>query len=132
MNVKRILQEEFKNLSQRPFIWGETDCFRTACLFTKAVMGYDPGAHLLGTYDSEFGALRVMAQHEWNNVGDVAASIFEEIPPAFAQTGDWAYVVQDNMDGLGVVLGWQVILRHIGGDMGFLPLTRAKRAFRVV
>lgn len=130
MNIRRVILEEYDRQKELPFVWGETDCFRTACAFAKAIIGYDPQEYAqIPTYDSEVSAKRIMLERNWRDMGDVADSLFDEIPVSLAQSGDWATVQQDEC-GLGVVLGWQVLIRSKTG-MGFVPLTHASRAFRV-
>ena len=128
MNIHKIILDEYDRQNELPFEWGKTDCFKTACAFAEKIIGRDPGSHLI--YDSEMAAKRLMVENGWDNVGDLAASLFDEVPVARAQSGSWAYVEQPDNCGLGVVLGWQVLIRTQAG-MGILKLQNASRAFWV-
>jgi len=131
MNVKRLILAQYKQIAETEFIWGKTDCLRIACMMAEIKTGRDPGEQLIGTYDSEMSAKRVMVDNNWHDMGDVAASMFEEIHPSQAQVGDWAMILEGNITGLGVVIGWQIVCRHEDGRFGFYSLNAAKRAFRV-
>jgi hypothetical protein len=114
-----------------PFVWGVADCLCFAAACAQALVGRDPAAELRGRYDSEESALQLMAENGWRDMGDVAASMFKEIPVAQARPGDWAQIRNDNgTDGLGVVSGSTIAVRTPNG-MGIVALTRAARAFRV-
>ncbi|MPZ41606.1 MAG: hypothetical protein GEU95_26885 [Rhizobiales bacterium] len=131
MNVRKVLTEVLRAERGKPFVWGESDCLMTAAAFAQAVTGDDPVAHLRGRYDSEFSWKRVMVEEGWRDMGDVAASIFREVPVAMSRAGDWARVTnEDGSDGLGVVVGDLIAVRSLVG-LGYVPLLRARRAFRV-
>lgn len=128
--VKRKILEEYKIQRELPFTWGVTDCLKTAGAFNLAVYGVDPTTHL--EYSSEGEALRIMAGSGWETLEQVVASFpcMSPVEVARAQPGDWA-VVEDEEGtlGLGIVTGWQVAVRT-KESMGFVSLSRAKRAFR--
>lgn len=132
MNIKRLLLEEYQRQRSTLFAWGGADCLSFAADCAKLITGNDPAVDLRGKYDSEIGAKRIMVDRGWQTLGDVAASMFPEIPVATARSGDWAFVVNDDgTETLGVVDGALVLARTQAGA-GFQPLTKASRAFRVV
>jgi len=132
MNIKRLLLEEYQRQRATPFAWGGADCLGFAADCAKLLTGNDPAAELRGKYDSEIAAKRIMVERGWQTLGDVAASMFPEIPVAVARSGDWAFVVNDDgSETLGVV-GGALILARTKEGAGFQPLTQASRAFCVV
>lgn len=46
--------------SAQPFVWGQTDCMLWCATLVAARRGDDPAADLRGTYDSAFGARRIV------------------------------------------------------------------------
>jgi hypothetical protein len=130
-NVKRLIFEEYQRQRSIPFAWGTGDCLGFAADVAKMLTGDDPAADLRGAYDSETSAKRIMVARGWQTLGDVAASMFPEIPVADARSGDWVFIVNDDMsETLGVVCGAQVLARTKEG-LGIHILTKASRAFRV-
>ncbi len=114
-----------------PFAWGTADCLTFAAGCAEPVIGRDPIAHLRGRYDSELGAKRLMVENGWGDMGDVAASVFGEIPVALARDGDWARIVnEDGTDAIGVFAG-EVIAAKLQHGVGQVARSRAVRAFRV-
>jgi hypothetical protein len=131
MNVRKIILEEFNRQQTLPHVWGTNDCLCYAAAIAQRIIGRDPIAHLRGRYDSEIGAKRVMIEEGWETLGDVAASIFPEIPVAQAQPGDWVYARNpDDTETIGVAVGERFVAKgQIGNEQG--PLLYARRAFRV-
>lgn len=130
MNIRRILLEQYRSYRNVPFAWGESDCLHFAAACAQAITGRDPIDRLRGSYDSEHGAKRVMVENGWEDMGDVAASFYPEIPLARAKSGDWVTVEQDGRIALGVVVAENIAVKSIEGT-GWLPLRDAKRAFQV-
>ena len=134
MNVRRIIHEQYayERARNAPFVMGTDDCLRMAAGFAIRMIGRDPAEHLLGRY-SDWDTYRAMLRDEsWRDAGDMAHSMFPiECPVAMARAGDWAHFIQEGREGLGVVAGHLVIVRAAVG-VGYLPLLKASRAFRVV
>lgn len=134
MNVQRIIHDHYRAALERPFAWGQSgaDCLHWAAdIAVEMLNGYDPIASLRGRYYNQVSASRIMVEKGWKDMGDVAASMFTEIPPAMARNGDWAQVLnEDGTDLLGVVSGAAVAAKTPTG-MGQIPRSRIKRAFRV-
>lgn len=131
MNPRRLVLEAWRAQRGVPFAWGAADCLCFAALCAEAIIGRDPIAQLRGRYDGEMSAKRLMVENGWTNMGDVAASIFAEIPVAQARAGDWAHVVNpDGTDGIGVVVD-DLIAAKTKDGAGQVRLADAKRAFRV-
>jgi hypothetical protein len=129
--VKKLILAEYRRQQAIPFIWGKSDCLCTCGDFAYQLYRYDPVRHLRGGYDSEIGARKIMKKNKWENMGDVAASIFNEVPVAKARWGDWAHIENpDGTDGLGTVVGAYIIVRWMKG-LGYVPLLSAKRTYLV-
>lgn len=130
MNVRRVILGTFRAARATPFKWGEADCLCFAADCALAITGRDPAHELRGTYDSDIGAKRIMIANGWESMGDVAASMFTEIPVAQAVSGDWAYVPQAGRGSIGVVIGDMIAAKSEEGA-GQVRLGHAQRAFRV-
>lgn len=131
MNARNAVLAQWRAVRGQPGAFGTDDCLCFAAACAQAITGRDPIAHLRGRYDSEISARRLMVENGWSDMGDVAASIFPEVPFAQARSGDWAHVMQaDGTDGLGVVVGELIAVRTITGAAQ-LRLADAKRVFRV-
>ncbi|MEX2480191.1 MAG: hypothetical protein WD928_04950 [Gammaproteobacteria bacterium] len=131
VNRKRIVVTLYRAWRLRSFAWGSADCLHFASACAAAITGHDPATALKRRYSSETGARRVMVNEGWRDMGDVAASLLPEIPLAHARSGDWAHVEDEQgRDGIGVVCGHMIAARTEAG-MGQVPLSHAKRAFRV-
>lgn len=131
MNPRRIVLDVWRAQRAVPFAWGSADCLCFAAACAEPILGRDPIAHLRGRYDSETGAKRLMVENGWRGMGDVAASIFPEIPVAQAHVGDWALIVNpDGTEVIGVVAGERIAAKTQSGS-GQALLRTAARAFRV-
>lgn len=132
MTTRSKILELFRAQRNVPFAWGSADCLTFAAECAQALTGNDPIAHLRGLYDSETSAKRLMIENGWRDMGDVAASMFQEIPVALAQAGDWArFVNADGEDGIGVVVGERIAAKTKAGT-GQAWRSQATRAFRVI
>jgi hypothetical protein len=131
-NVRRLIFEEYQRQKTTPFAWGGADCLAFAADVAKLLTGNDPAESLRDQYENETQAKRIMVARDWRTLGDVAASMYPEIPVAMAKNGDWAFVVNDDgTETLGVVCGAQLLARTKDG-LGIHVLTKAQRAFRVL
>jgi hypothetical protein len=103
------------------------------------MLGVDPAAAYRGAYETELGAIRVMREAGFQNLGDMVSRLLREacgeeceIHPSQARRGDLAGVPQDGAFGiaLGIVDGDRVfapgalMMRHVG-------LLEATRAWRI-
>lgn len=116
--------------ARRPFVWGKHDCALFAAGAVKAQTGRDPARGLRGRYRSAAGAMKHLRKLGHEDLGDLVAAQFQEIKPAFAQVGDIAVVDGDGMAALGIVQGERIYVLRPDG-LGLVPLTTARRAFRV-
>lgn len=117
--------------ARTPFEWGRHDCALFAAGAVKAQTGKDPACGLRGQYRTAAGAMKHLRKLGYTSLGDLIGAQFREVSPAFAQVGDLA-VVHDDMatEALGVVQGERIYVLRPDG-LGLVPLTEARRAFRV-
>lgn len=118
-----------------PFAWKEqTDCaIHLAGRLVEAMTGVDCVAHYRGRYTSSAGALRVMREDGFANLGDLVAAILPELDhPSQAEVGDIAAIPDEGAFGfaLGVVNGDRIFVLTEKG-IGTVDLLTAKRAFKV-
>lgn len=131
MNVAPLILQIYREARAEPFVWGGADCLDFAGRVAQAITGRNPANHLKGTYNSPLSARRVMKENGWETMGDVAASLYEEIPVADARAGDWAEILNgDGSETIGVFSGSMIGAKTELG-VGQVPRSRARRAFRV-
>ena len=117
--------------SDVPFSWSDADCGAFAGGAVEAMTGENPHAKVAGKYKTMKGALRALKRAGHEDHVAYAASVLSEIEnPLFAQFGDIAVVNSPEGPALGVVVGAHIEVRAPHGR-GLVPLTDAKRAFRV-
>lgn len=114
----------------KPFQYGENDCALFAAGAVAAMTGVDLAAQWRGQYTGLEDGLNALAAAGYVSHVDIAERHFDEIAPAFAAAGDLAVLEGPAGDALGVVQG-EGIYVLTAARMGVLPLTFAKRAFRV-
>ena len=132
VNKERIIIDIFMAHTDVPFQWGKNDCLIYCAACAKEITGKDPISHLRGKYKTALGAQKVMKKNGWKTLGDVAASIYKGLEStAFLQTGDWAYVInEDGTETLGVVCG-SLISAQLEKGVGQVGIKKAVRGFRV-
>jgi hypothetical protein len=125
--------EERRNV---PFAWGAQDCVTFASDVTLALTGVDVLAAHRGTYDTEEEAEAIIGPQ---GLGDFIAALLggfgvQEMPPVYAQRGDWVLVSYRNQIAVGVVTGSKVAVTggtRLDHGLGFLSLSAATRAWAV-
>ncbi len=81
-----LLVDHFKSWSEVQFEWGKTDCCQFVRSTAEVLTGRDFGS-IFPTYESEFGAARVLA--EYGGMQALLTAAFGEPKTvAFAQRGD--------------------------------------------
>lgn len=116
----------------KPFAWGQQDCFTFAADAAVEQTGDDPAASIRGTYSTEKGAEAVVGSEglEAWVASMMAAWGAPECEPAVAQRGDIVFVGVGNQRMCGVHLGATVAVP--GADhLHFLPASRVLRAWVV-
>lgn len=83
------LGDVFAAVQGEPFAWGTLDCSILACRCIEAVTGHDPMPDLVGSYDSQIGAMRWLADRGFGSLAEAIDSVLgARKPAAFAQRGD--------------------------------------------
>lgn len=118
-----------------PFAWADqTDCaIHLAGRLVEALTGVDCVAQYRGRYTTSAGAVRVMRNDGFANLGDLVAAILPELEhPSRAEVGDIAAIPDDGPFGfaLGVVNGERIFVLTEKG-VGTVDLLAATRAFKV-
>ena len=133
INRAAVLLKHWRRAKAEPFAWNaEADCIGWAAAVAQDIVGYDPISEFRGTYATEAEAKRVMVEHGWHDLADVARAFFpHEIHLSEAKTGDWAVIVnEDGTETIGVVSG-QMIAAKTQAGMGTVPRSRAVAVFQV-
>ena len=111
-----------------PFSWGSNDCCTFAAAAVEAIRGENPMAHA-AAYDSEFGALRLIA-----SAGSLRALISSflgvEISAKAAAVGDVVLVMNEGAELVAICNGVNAMAPGPGG-MVALPMTAAVAAWRI-
>ena len=118
-------------MDQRPFEWGEWDCFLRTAEAVKVKSGVDIAADVRGRYSDMHGALRVLREMGCETPADLVALYLPEIGPFEAMDGDVAEIVSDDALGcLGLVGRGRVYALRPEGPVTLPVIPYARRAFR--
>ena len=129
-NWRAALTDYVIETAGEPFAIGKSDCAMWAAGAVQAMTGKDFARGFRG-YTTIAGGLRKLKARGFADHVALAAANFEEVPPAFAEVGDIAVVEgDDGTDALGIVQGEMIYVSWPTGR-AIVPLTSAKRAFRV-
>lgn len=133
-NWRSRLARAVSACARTPHTWGGNDCVvGLGSRWVAAVIGEDPFAHLRGRYSDLEGAWRVLGEEGCADLGDLIASMFEEVHPSEARYGDLAIVASGNPK-FSLALGGVGVERiHALAEAGGTTLARrrAQRAFLV-
>ena len=127
MTRQQMLDAYLAKVRERKFRPGSHDCGLFVAGWVKALTGKDHGKPFRGRYRSMRRGAELLAEAGHASHVDYVASLFEEIPPAFAQTGDLAVV---EGDALGIVASDRVFVLRPDG-LGHVSRLRMERAFTV-
>jgi len=114
------------------FVPGQQDCALFAAGGIAAMTGTDLAAPYRDTYHSLKGGLAALQRAGHADHVALLASLLPEVPVAYGQVGDVA--VLDGPDGLpalGLVQGDMIYVLLPATGLGLVPLTDARRMFRV-
>ena len=117
--------------ARTPFQSGVHDCALFAAGAVFAMTDQDFAAGYRGRYSTLKGGFKLLQKAGFEDHIALAASLFEEIPPAFAAVGDLAVVPTEQGDALGIVQGSGIYVLT-PDRLGVVSLLIASRAFRVV
>lgn len=120
-------------VKRKPFDWQTHNCGEHFAFgAVEAMTGEDIGATYRGRYQGAAGAVRVMKNDGFDDLGDLLASHLPEKHVSRARLGDLVAIPDDSPFGftLGIVNGESVLV--LGEtSMGVVPITKATRAFAV-
>lgn len=122
------LAEYVEGQRREPFAWGSNDCVTFAADAVEHMTGADPIAHLRGEWSTALEAARVIER--LGGLREAVSDIWgAEIPPAYAQRGDWVLLEQEGRQLVGVCVGEAAAAP---GDAGvvLVPMTAALAAWR--
>lgn len=123
-----ILAAEIEAARARPFMWGEHDCASWTFAVAARLQG-QPDPDWIGTYDSQFSALRRLreATHVQALSGMGDAILGQALgTPLLAQRGDVVF----SRGAFGICIGRDSV--HVGeAGLVAVPMTEAERAWRV-
>lgn len=111
-----------------PFSWGSNDCCTFTAAAVAAITGENPMAEA-DRYDSEFGALRLIAAAGGLRAL-VSSFLGDEIPTTAAAVGDVVLVMNEGAELVGVCNGVNVIAPGPDG-MVALSMGAAVAAWRI-
>lgn len=114
-----------------PHKWGSNDCVTFAADCVEIQTGEDPMGVFRGMYDSPLSAAKLIRELGYGTLGNAVADFLPEILPADARRGDVVLCEDGNgIDFLAVVDRRTAVGPGPSGAV-HVPLTQAKRAFKV-
>ena len=133
MNARQIIHRIFREDKKKPLDWKEGGCLAFPGKVALALTGKDPTEKYRKKFSTEQEAKKYLAKQGGGrkSFADLLAKECREIPVATARAGDWALLTNpDGSETLGVVTGSRIAATTKSG-IGTVPLSRAKRAYRV-
>ncbi len=136
LTLGNVLQQSL----HRPFEWGRFDCCLFALMCNDAVTGGALYERFAGTYDSEYGAARVL--QPYGGIVEIADSVYGEfgwqrVPVLMAQRGDTVSGLVASVGGemrraLGVVAmnGRDAFFAGLQGIVA-VPVRKCDHAWRI-
>lgn len=123
---------EMDQIRRTPFAWGTNDCLTGLALASVRAMTGQDLRETCGRYKTAAGAYRAIRKAGFDDLGDLAASVFEEIHPSRARVGDLGLVLTTGEIGAGlVVFDTSGLITLTEAGQGRLPRSAAIRAFKV-
>ncbi len=124
------LIDEINAAREKPFAWGMHDCvlFTADCI--HSMTGTDPMADIRGSYDTEFGAARVLHEHGYRSIGDAITGHFhleQRDTTSTAQRGD--VLLYDG--AVGICIGDVGVFLSREGGLTHIPIHFCAAAWRV-
>lgn len=114
-----------------PGEWGVSDCLMTAMDAVEAVTGFDPASKVRGTYSTEQGAAKLLRRRKAENVEQMVAKLFPQLPSAFsAHRGDLAVVERNGVLSAGYVCEYGVAVKTEAG-LTFVDITEIRSAYQI-
>jgi hypothetical protein len=124
------LRQYLGECERRQFQAGQLDCALFTSGAVKAMTGEDFARGWRGKYRSLAQGKKMLADAGLGDHIALAASLLDEVHPAFAQAGDVAVVADGGALALGIVQGEHVYVMGVDG-FGLVSRLQMVRAFRV-
>ena len=115
-----------ERVSDMTYAYGAHDCGLFCAGAVEAMTGTDPAAVFRGAYSDAVTAAQALRDHGAGTLVGTVASLFDEVPPAFAQRGDIVW----NGEAIGLCIGPFALFVSDGG-LTRVPRSEWERAFRV-
>lgn len=125
------LAQVIEEARHRPYVLGEHDCFRVACLSVEALTGENRWPEFAGKYSTEREALRLIAQHGRSFEGAFDAFFgAPHINVRLARRGDIVALENGGQKHLGVCEG--ALVAALGPEgLVRMPLLECLCAWRI-
>lgn len=117
-NWEQTLSDYLISKRKEPFSYGSFDCAHFVAGAVEAITGENPMVGIEGSYDSQFGSLRVLKELGFDNLEQFMDAKFTSTLVGFAQTGD--IVLYDG--SLGVVVGSKAVFAT---EIGYTLIDRS-------
>ena len=133
-NWRAAFSAEVERMRRLPFEWGTQDCgVGLAGNLTLALTGVDVAAPWRGRYSTQAGALRVLRNDGFENLGDLVASVLPEYDhPSRAMIGDVGAIEADGGFGHALcVVDFERVFVLRPDGFGTLDRSQMVRAFKV-
>ncbi|GLX86380.1 hypothetical protein tloyanaT_26330 [Thalassotalea loyana] len=127
----KAVDQVIKQKLHKPFKWGENDCCLIAADLVSAMTGQDPAAAFRGTYDSEVGALKIIAKHGGSVETLLDSYLSEPKPINQAKTGDIALLLNERGQQQACIVFRSVV--YAPGENGLVrkPLSQALKIWSI-
>lgn len=114
-----MLDRYIDDARDRAFAWGSHDCVTFTAGWFKQMTGRDVHARFRGQYDTEAGALKIMAANGVRSIESAGRFLFGDPAPSLNHTGRGDIVTA--ADALGICIGNAAVML---GPQGLTMLRR--------
>jgi hypothetical protein len=122
-----LLPEILEKYRVEPFTWGQLDCCLFAANVIRDMTGHDYAEDLRGTYDTQFGAARVL--HRYGGLEELVDHFLgPSQAPSLARRGD-VVLGEVPEPTVGICVGHKAVFKSDGG-LESLPLDLCIRSWK--
>jgi len=108
---EQFAADYIEKMAKTQFEWGISDCVLFACDLAKAMTGKDPAESIRGRYESQRGAIYLIATAE-RPPEIVMDDYFQRVPIAYAQRGDIVFrAIEGGGFNFGIVWDGKAVFR---------------------
>lgn len=133
-NWPSLLSRFASDWQGKKHVWGKSDCSIMCLDWVERATGQAVGDDVAGSYDSAAGALQFLSSLGYADLPEMVTDRLktESKEGNFLQRGDIALVDCPAVgDGLGVVLGTQILIMDVKQGGAVIPLTRSLLGWKV-